>query len=86
MCFLITLSQQVGGLSKGTVVSASTSVSEKPAPPALALMPDSSVLVCAWSLSRCSPSAAALKECVQVSLCTGPLRGLPGTPEALCFT
>ena len=39
-----------------------------------------------WCLSSCSPSAGAQSECVWVSPCIGPLRGIPGTPEALPLT
>ena len=36
-----------------------------------------------WHLSSCCSSAGAQSKCVRVSLCTGSLRGMPGTPEAL---
>ena len=48
------------GLNRGAMASASTSVWEKAAPPALASEPDNSVPPCPWHLLSCCPSAGAL--------------------------
>ena len=65
-----------GRLRKWTVASASTSVWEKAAPPALALMPDNSFPPCISQMfSICCHSAEAQRELFWVSLCMGPLRG-----------
>ena len=62
----------LGGLRKGTVALVSTLLWEKASPSALT-----------WCLLNCCPGAGAQSEWVWVSLCEGPLRGTPGTPEGL---
>ena len=80
----------VGGwLSKEAIVSGSTFVPEITAPPVLSMKPDNSVPFCMvlvflkllsyhWSSEQVSPS--------EVTPCAGPLKGVPGTLEALCLT
>lgn len=77
-----------GGLNKGTMASASSSIWKKDALPFLVLKPDNSV-----SFSMSLSPLQLLLQCwssepvvLSVSLCAIPLRGTPGTPAALCLT
>ena len=72
------------GFSKGTMASASCL--EESCTPTLTLMPDTSVPPCMPLVPfRLLPQCWSSKE-MSSNLCIGPLRGTPGTLEALCLS
>ena len=73
------------GLIKGTGLCQHFCLGES-CPPALALMPDTSVPPCIFLLLSCCYRAGAQREWVLVSLCGGPLRGTAWDSRSLHLT